>query len=75
MCLHINVLEIARTKLLFVVLDLRNFLSVGLEIARTVHQTNTTKFSLISQNASWRSQGHTSNFLHRQISNIYFILA
>ena len=30
MCLHINVLEIARTKLLFVVLDLRNFLSVGL---------------------------------------------
>ena len=46
MCLHINVLEIARTKLLFVVLNLRNFLSVGLEIARTVNQTNTTNFHL-----------------------------
>ena len=44
MCLDINVLEIARTKLLFVVLNLRNFLSVGLEIARTVNQTNTTNF-------------------------------
>ena len=44
MYLHINVLEIARTKLLFVVLNLRNFLSVGLEIARTVNQTNTTNF-------------------------------
>ena len=44
MCLHINVLEIARTKLLFVVLNLRNFLSVDLEIARTVNQTNTTNF-------------------------------
>ena len=44
MCLDINVLEIARTKLLFVVLNLRNFLSVGLEIARAVNQTNTTNF-------------------------------
>ena len=44
MCLHINVLEIARTKLLFVVLNLRNLLSVGLEIARTLNQTNTPNF-------------------------------
>ena len=44
MCLHINVLEIARTKLLFVVLNLRNCLSVGPEIAWTVNQTSTTNF-------------------------------